>query len=70
MASAKQCDRCGAYYPYLVMPGDFEKAEVERPKFEAKSLNWDEPWRGSVSYDLCPKCQKELDELLNKFFKE
>lgn len=72
MANAKQCDRCEVLYiPNSLSESKRKQDPLHLPMFSVsrigRSVNGNRC--GYSEYDLCAKCQEELDALLNNFFK-
>ena len=72
MANAKQCDRCKVFYiPNSLSESKRKQDPLHLPIFSVNRLvrSLNNEIGGYSEYDLCAKCQEELDALLNNFFK-
>ena len=65
MGKAKQCDRCGGFYPYLSTWYDGEVAELKTMHIGCLCTYSAKYW------DLCPDCTNKLNKWLkNEPFEE
>lgn len=64
MSKAKQCDRCGGFYPCSSKWYDGEVASLRTMKVSALSAD-------EIYWDLCPECTTKLNKWLKgEDFKE
>lgn len=65
--NARRCDRCGIFYEIKPEWSGDDSDCKNKYSLEMKNQNDRPLWLNSMEVDLCKNCQRDFDEMVDKF---